>query len=103
MRIYKFVYFFLNYLKLNDWLKIVVNYLLVFFTIIFEILFIYLFFIIINKNDNLENQEKFINKIFLFFNNFLKLDLYNINNQIFFFMSFTFYKKYFSIVPKLFF
>ena len=103
MRIYKFVYFFLNYLKLNDWLKIVVNYLLVFFTIIFEILFIYLFFIIINKNDNLENQEKFINKIFLFFNNFLKLDLYNINNQIFFLCLLLFTKNIFQLYQNYFF
>ena len=103
MRIYKFVYFFFNYLKLNDWLKIVFNYLLVLFTIIFEILFIYLFFIIINKNDNLENQEKFINKIFLFFNNYLKLDLYNINNQIFFLCFLLFTKNIFQLYQNYFF
>jgi|688.fasta_scaffold24091_4 ABC-type multidrug transport system fused ATPase/permease subunit len=103
MKIYKFISFYFNYLKLNDFFKIAINYLLVFLTIIFEILFLYLFFIIINKNDNVDNQEQFISKIILFLNNYYSLNLYNIENLIFILCLFLFLKNIFQLYQNYFF
>jgi ATP-binding cassette subfamily C protein len=103
MRIYKFIFFFLNYLKLNDWIKIFINYLLVFFTMIFEILFIYFFYLILNKNSNFENEEKFINKIILLINNYLELDFYILSNQILFLCFCIIFKNIFQLYQNFFF
>jgi ABC-type bacteriocin/lantibiotic exporter with double-glycine peptidase domain len=103
MKIYKFISFYFNYLKLKDFFKIAINYLLVFLTIIFEILFLYLFFIIINKNDNVDNQEQFTSKIILFINNYYSLNLYNIENLIFILCLFLFLKNIFQLYQNYFF
>jgi ATP-binding cassette subfamily C protein len=103
MKIYKFIFFFLNYLRLKDWLKIIVNYLLIFLTIFLEIIFIYLFFIIVNKNENLENQEKFLHKIIFYINNYLNLDLQQVSNQIFFLCFVIFLKNIFQLYQNFFF
>ena len=112
MNRFKLLKFFTLQLTLFDWLKILTNYFLVFFFISFEILFIFVFFLLLNQSFVSGNHSILLN-FFVHKLSFLHLNFYDIifqiklliaalvfKNIIHIFQTYFFYKFIYNLTAK---